>query len=44
MPGPIITVYLQFLDGMSQKILKGIEEAQEDLHKEKQKKDEEVCS
>ena len=27
---------------MSQKIMKGIEEAQKDIHKEKQKKDEEV--
>ena len=34
---------LQFLEGMSQKIMKGIEEAQKDIHKEKQKKDEEVC-
>ena len=34
---------LQFLEGMSQKIVKGIEEAQTDLSKEKQKKDEEVC-
>ena len=33
---------LQFLEGMSEKILKGIEEAQIDLSKEKQKKDEEV--
>ena len=37
---------VQFLEGMSQKIVKGIEEAQTDLSKEKQKKDEEVfmCS
>ena len=35
---------MQFLDGMSQKVMKGIEEAQKDLSKEKQKKDEEVCS
>lgn len=31
----------KFLEGMSQKIVKGIEEAQSDLSKEKQKKDEE---
>ena len=29
---------------MSKKIMKGIEEAQIDLSKEKQKKDEEVCT
>ncbi|CAI8044553.1 Pyridoxal-dependent decarboxylase domain-containing protein 1 [Geodia barretti] len=29
----------KFLDGMSQKIVKGIEEAQKDIHNEKQKKD-----
>ena len=38
-----LLVHLQFLEGMSQKIMKGIEEAQSDLSKEKQKKDEEVC-
>ena len=37
-----LLIHIQFLEGMSQKIVKGIEEAQSDLSKEKQKKDEEV--
>ena len=42
--GTSVCFFSQFLEGMSQKILKGIEEAQTDISKEKQKKGEEVKS
>ena len=37
----LTNTYIQFLEGMSEKIIQGIQSAQSDIHKEKEQKEQE---